>query len=94
MKDNSNKMSAAEIKLSKLGFFLLKQDIIKIDDKLSYPIIKYARFLDNDKTGYDKVITFDPSQYCIELWQENSTTVFTDPTLLKAIQERAEELNF
>ena len=40
------------------------------------------------------VITFDPSQYCIELWQANSATVFTVPTLLKAIQERAEELDF
>lgn len=91
---NNNIMSVAEIKLSKLGFFLLEQSIVKISDDLSYPIIKYARFLDNEKTGYDKVITFDPSQFCIELWQENSSTVFTDPNLLKAIQERAEELNF
>lgn len=94
MSSNNNIMSVAEIKLSKLGFFLLEQNTIKIDDKLSYPIIRYARFLDKEKTGYDMTITFDPSQFCIELWQENSSTVFTDPNLLKAIQERAEELNF
>lgn len=93
MKDNSNKMSVAEIELSKLGFYLLEQSVIKIDDKTSYPVIKYARFLDNDKTGYDMVITFDPSQYCVGLEQINSTTVFIEPPLLEAIQARMNELD-
>ena len=94
MKDNGNKMSVAEIKLSKLGFYLLKQSIIKIDNKTSYPVIKYARFLDKDKTGYDMVLTFDPSQYCVELCQKNSTTAFIEPPLLEAIQARMKELDF
>ena len=51
---------------------MLNQEIIKISDELSYPIIEYARFLDDDKTDYDMVITFDPSQYSIELWQKTA----------------------
>ena len=94
MRNNNNVMTNAEKKLSKQGFYLLEHTVLKIDHITSYPVLKYARFLDNEKKYYNMVITFDPSQYSIELWQENSTTVFTDPTLLKAIQERAEELNF
>ena len=87
-------MSPAEIKLSKLGFYLLEEGTITIDDNLSYPIITYARFLDDDKTATDMTIRFDPSQYSIDLWQRYSSTVFIDPPLLDAIQDRAKELKY
>lgn len=73
-------MTNAEKNLSKQGFYLLKQTTIKIDDK--------------DKTDYDMVITFDPSQNCVELWCKNQGTIFVEPPLLTAIQERISELNF
>ena len=87
-------MTKAKKNLSKYGFYLLKQTTIKIDDKTSYPVIDYARFLDPDKTDYDMVITFDPSQYCVGLWCKNQGTIFVEPSLLAAIQERISELNF
>ena len=68
--------------------------LVKIDDKTSYPVIDYARFLDPDKTDYDMVITFDPSQNCVELWCKNQGTIFVEPPLLAAVQERISELNF
>lgn len=87
-------LTEAEIKLSKNGFYLLNKDTVKIDDALSYPILEYARFMDDDRTLYDMVITLDASQNCIELRQKNSSTVFIEPELLEAIQERTKELNF
>lgn len=45
-------MTNAEKNLVKQGFCLLKQTTIKIDDKTSYLVIDYARFLDPDKTDY------------------------------------------
>lgn len=91
---SSEEKTDAEKKIADQGFCLLEQDIIKIDSKISYPIIKYARFLDPGKTDYDMVITFDPSQYSVEVWNRDGNTVFLDPHILTAIQKRIDELEF
>ena len=49
MENNHNVMTNAEEKLSKQGFYLLEHTTLKIDHITSYPVLKYARFLDNEK---------------------------------------------
>ena len=91
MTDN-NKMTSAEIAMSKHGFFFLKQYEIRVDENVSHPVITYARFVDNERTLYDMTVTFDCAQKSIEFWQKKSETVFVEPYVLEAIVERAHEL--
>ena len=66
------------------------KDIIKIDENLSYPYLRYV----GDDAICDMTIEFDPSQYAIYMYGHNNSRIFADPTLLEAILERTKELNY
>lgn len=83
-------MTNAELKLSKCGFHLRNKDIIKIDENLSYP---YLRYVSKD-TICDMTIEFDPSQYAIYISGHEDSRIIADPKLLEAILDRTKELNY
>ena len=81
----------AEKQLNNCGFSLEETNHIAITDNLPYTSFKYIRFIDDQKTIPDMIITFDPSQNSIELWNSQNT-VFINPDLVAAIHLRCEEL--
>ena len=81
----------AEKQLNDCDFSLEETSHITITDNLSYTSFKYIRFIDDQNTIPDMIITFDPSQNSIELWNSQNT-VFINPDLAAAIHLRCEEL--
>lgn len=52
------------------------------------------RYLKQRQDTIKNVGKYALSQYCVELWCKNQGTIFVEPPLLAAIQERISELNF
>lgn len=90
----NKELTEGELLLLNSGFELSKTESVIISESLKYTTYEYARYMDEQKTGVEMSISFNPSQDSIDIHNNYSTTVFLTPSIVHAVYIRAREIGF
>ncbi len=94
MREKPKKISIGEYALRSCGYIFVSEENVAINQSLRQSIYKYARYLDDERTGVDSTVVFDTSQKSIDVWNSYGSTSFLSIDEICAIYTRAKELGY